>query len=337
MIAGAHAAAAGMAGLRVDAVASRTPERAATLASRIKARAVAYEDLPGGCASTVVATPPVCHRADVEQSLAGGAAVLVEKPLCTTLADADALVAAAAAHGERVIYGENLAYAPVVVAMRRVVGSLGPLTNVEVRALNPRPTWGSFTEPAWGGGVLFDLGVHPLAVALMLAAPAIPVGVVAHLEQAEDLDTDDAASVEITFDTGLVARVETSWRAVTPLWDAQAASPTGVVRAEIIPAPVLEHDGERVAVARASGNVAALEDLGYVEQLRDLARLTATGAVAGPRSSVAFGRLVLDVVCAAYTSAGRGGTPEPLPFSGPRDLTPWQLWRSGSGPSPRVP
>ena len=36
---------------------------------------------------------------------------------------------------------------------------------------------------------------------------------------------------------------------------------------------------------------------------------------------------VLDVGCAAYASAGAGGTEVPLPFSGRRDRTPLELWR----------
>ena len=43
--------------------------------------------------------------------------------------------------------------------------------------------------------------------------------------------------------------------------------------------------------------------------------------------SAAFGREVLQVVMAGYTSAGLAGEPVPLPFTGPRDRTPLQLWR----------
>ena len=33
--------------------------------------------------------------------------------------------------------------------------------------------WGEErTEPSWGGGALFDLGVHAIALALLMAAPA---------------------------------------------------------------------------------------------------------------------------------------------------------------------
>ena len=42
----------------------------------------------------------------------------------------------------------------------------------------------------------------------------------------------------------------------------------------------------------------------------------------------AFGREVLDVVCAAYASAGRGSSLVTVPFAGPRSLSPLELWRT---------
>jgi hypothetical protein len=45
-----------------------------------------------------------------------------------------------------------------------------------------------------------------------------------------------------------------------------------------------------------------------------------------PLMGAAFGRDVLELVCAAYTSAGRDGEPIALPFDGPRDRTPLELW-----------
>ena len=53
-----------------------------------------------------------------------------------------------------------------------LTADLGPIEHLEVRALQGRPDWGDFLTAGWGGGVLFDLGVHPLAVALLAAAPA---------------------------------------------------------------------------------------------------------------------------------------------------------------------
>jgi hypothetical protein len=46
-----------------------------------------------------------------------------------------------------------------------------------------------------------------------------------------------------------------------------------------------------------------------------------------PRLGAELGRDILEIVCAAYTSAGRGGAWIELPFDGPRDRTPIALWR----------
>ena len=161
-------------------MASRSTERASTLAEKFRATAVTYADLPGDADIVVVATPPQCHAADAIRLLDAGAAVLLEKPLCRTLEEADRLVAAAARHGGRLLYAENLAYAPIVQRMIALAPRVGALTHLEVRTLQGLPTWGAFTTDEWGGGALFDLGVHPLAIALLVAnaagegAPPVP-------------------------------------------------------------------------------------------------------------------------------------------------------------------
>jgi predicted dehydrogenase len=317
--------AAAVAGLPVVAVASRSIERADERAGQVGAAAVPYRDLPAGADAVVVATPPRTHRRFAEQALAAGAAVLVEKPLCTTLADADALVAAEAAGG-RVLYGENLAFAPVVVAALRETATMGRLGFIEVRSLSPRPTWGDFLDPSWGGGVLFDLGVHPLALALLLAGDDEPASVTAVLTSSADVVVDDHAEVVVGFASGLQARVEASWRHHDVVWDLQASSDTGVVRAGFFP-PELERNGEPVTFGAAvpSGVDPHVVDLGYVQQMRALEALARDGATTA--MGAAFGRRVLDVVCGAYASAGSGG-PVPLPFAGSRDATPLSLWRS---------
>ena len=328
MIAGAHAVAAKELGLAVTVVASRTRERAAALASRIGATAVGYGDLPAGADLVVVSTPPAQHADDAIRFLDTGAAVLLEKPLCRTLAEADRLVDAAAAHGERLLYAENLAYAPVVGEMLRRLPALGDVTTLEVRSLQALPTWGAFTTDEWGGGALFDLGVHPLGVALLLARPATPVSVRATLLGGEGHGSDEHAEVDITFSNGLHGRVVSSWQAgPEPLWDAQVSSATGVLRAEILPVPTLEHDGEPVPLPGMTTEVAPIEQYGYVGQMRALVDDAAAGR--RPLMDAAFGREVLDVVLGAYCSAGRHGESVPLPFGGSRTVTPLEVWHTG--------
>src|SRR4051794_7774700 len=110
MIASVHSLAAHLApGLEVTAVASRTATNAEKLAAQSRARAVRPDELPAGADIVVVATPPPNHVEAAIAALQAGAAVIVEKPLATTLDDADRLVEAAAATGGRVGYAENLA------------------------------------------------------------------------------------------------------------------------------------------------------------------------------------------------------------------------------------
>ncbi len=305
-------------------------------AGQVGATACRYEDLPAGADVVLVATPPARHAADALQAIGAGARAIVEKPLATTLAEADALVTASAAAGHALGYAENLAFAPIIVAAIGQAGELGPLRHLEVRAMQGRPDWGGFLEAEWGGGALFDLGVHPLAVALLLAraddrAGGEVVSVRAELWGADDIEVDEAARMSITFASGLVATVEASWAADQPVWDLQAASDTGVVRAEMLPYLQLERDGEPVPLPPlpAGADVPQVHQFGYVAQLQDLLADFAAGRE--PIMSAEFGREVLELVCAAYASAGRGGEPVTLPFEGPRDRTPHQLWTdSGS-------
>lgn len=317
-----HALAAQALRLPITAIASRSPERASKRAEEFGATAVDYDALPAGADVVVVATPPALHATHALHALRAGATVLLEKPMCTTLADADRLVDVATG---RLVYAENLAFAPVIERSLDLVEGIGPIEHLEVRSLQGRPDWGDFLTAGWGGGALFDLGVHPLAVALLLAAPARVVEVVASLAGADDIDVDEHAEVDLHFDTGLRARVVASWRTPTAQWDLQVASATGVVRAELVPSISLEHDGNPVALAAPVGAIPELESFGYIGQLRAAARVAAGGVTS---MDAAFGREVLDVVCAAYASAGQAGRAVAVPFAGPRDRTPLELWRS---------
>src|SRR4051812_38909022 len=78
--------------LEVTHVASRSAERARERAAQIGATACRYDDLPAGADVVLVCTPPAQHTTDVIRALQGRAAAIVEKPLATTLDDADRIV-----------------------------------------------------------------------------------------------------------------------------------------------------------------------------------------------------------------------------------------------------
>ena len=76
--------------------------------------------------------------------------------------------------GGTVLYAENLAFSPLFTQTSELAGGIGTLSFIEIRLLSPRPTWGDFLTPARGGGVLFDLGSHAIALALLLAGSDDP-------------------------------------------------------------------------------------------------------------------------------------------------------------------
>ena len=334
-ISAVHGLAAQVLGVPVDLVASRHPTRAAERAAQLGARAVGYDDLPGGADVVVVSTPPARHAADALAAVRAGAGAIVEKPLATTLAAADELVAADdAAGGGRVGYAENLAFSPLVLRACSIARSIGPLRHVEARMLQGRPDWGDFLTEGWGGGVLFDLGAHPLALVLLLA-DAGPGGtdhverVRGRLEGEADVPVDTYAEVTLTFASGLHARVETSWRDRTEVVDLQAASDDGVVRAELLPTLGLEHNGVGLSLPPPRPGLVddRLDRFGYVQQLDDL--LADLDDRRAPEVGARFGRAVLELTCAAYASAGTDSSEVAIPFEGRRDATPLELWRGG--------
>lgn len=320
-IAAVHAMAARTLGHRISAVASRGHQRAVDLAGRLGAEAVTYPQLPRAGGITIVATPPAAHLEPTLGALHAGGAVLLEKPLCTTLDDADLLVAAAEQFPGQFLYAENLAYAPIIERLLDEAAHLGPATYVEARALQARPTSDGARHPEWGGGALFDLGAHPLALVVLLARPARVTQVSARLTRGAD-GTDESADVGLTFSDGAQGRVVASWiSGGDPVWDTQKASETGVVRAEIFPTPLLESDGEPLPLGPRRDDFPT--DYGYVGQLDALGSAMRSGLA--PLTDAEFGREILDITCAAYASA-REGRPQAVPFTGRRDLSPWAIW-----------
>lgn len=315
-----HALAASSVGAPIVAVASRSGVSARERADQVGGRAVAPEALPAGADAMIVCTPPERHVSDALAALEAGAAVLMETPLATTLAEADALVA----RNGRVLYGEHLAHSPVVDALRTMAARIGAIGYAEIRMLSPRPDWGTYLDPAGGGGALFHLGAHGIALALLVLGDDRPVGVRATVQASSGLPVDDHAEVLMRLASGASARVEVDWRSPSSIWDVQVSSDTDVVRADLLPVAGLEHNGDPVALPPRRHDVDAhIEQLGHVAQLQDLARVVDGDA---PSVDVRFGRQVLELVCAAYRAAATGNE-EQLPYTGPRDVTPITLWR----------
>jgi predicted dehydrogenase len=97
----------------------RDPRRAAEVAGRHGTRAFASPDaMLAACEAVSVATATVAHRAAVEQAVAAGRHVLVEKPIAPTVEDAEAMRAAASRAGVRLQVGQVERFNPALIAAR---------------------------------------------------------------------------------------------------------------------------------------------------------------------------------------------------------------------------
>lgn len=318
----------GIPGMEVVWVGSRDPAHAARLAGLGGVGSGGLDELPHGLDLVVVATPPADHERALTRALERGAAVLVEKPLCATPGQADRMIERIQDAGAVVGLAENLLFAPAVDTMIRHRSTLGPLHRLYLSCTQPPPSWGHFLEPLQAGGVLFDLGAHPLALALALAAPARPVATRCRLSSTRADGADDLARVELRFDDGLVAEIDLSWRGTgDPCWEVELAADGGAGRLELLPRPLLELDGVDMTPSPTMDGLAdpMLEHLGYAAQLHGI--VDACRGRGGRVCPPGFGRLVLEITCASAAAAG-SGEEVPLPFDGDRSMTPLQCWRN---------
>jgi predicted dehydrogenase len=118
-----------------------------------------------------VATPPAQHVPLSLALLAAGKHVACEKPLCLTTAEADRLIAAAAAADRVLTVHQNRRWDPDFAAIRRAAGAglLGEVFNVETFVggyAHPCRTWHS--EVSVSGGAAYDWGSHHIDWILQL-------------------------------------------------------------------------------------------------------------------------------------------------------------------------
>ncbi len=154
--------------VRVKVVASRTADRAARVADVVGAEVSgdlgrALEDPEVDAVDICLPTP--LHREYAERALAAGKAVFLEKPIALTVADADAIVAAAARSDAVFMVGMVLRFWPEYVELQRLVaaGRLGRPLAVSAFRLSPPADWNDWmADRAQSGGTAVDLMIHDL-------------------------------------------------------------------------------------------------------------------------------------------------------------------------------
>lgn len=151
----------------------------------------------GGLDGVVIATPPAVHAEMALAAIAAGIPVLVEKPLTMDVAEAEAVVKAAAAAQVAVMVDHIHLYNPAFRRLLELAPGLGGIRAVHSRAGNRGPYRAD-------SSVLWDWGPHDAAMMLRLFGRA-PERVVARRLESASVDGAMAELVSLTLDFGGVA------------------------------------------------------------------------------------------------------------------------------------
>jgi predicted dehydrogenase len=166
--------------------------------------------------AAVIATPDFAHREVAVACAQQGLDLLVEKPLATTVADAEAIIAAAHEVGGRIMVGFENRWNPRFLTVKRLLGTeaSGPVVAQQV-SLNDTiyvPTrmlsWAAKSSPAW------FLMPHTLDLAMWLSG-ASPRSVHATgrkgILQARGVDTWDSITATFQLTDGSYVVLNSSW------------------------------------------------------------------------------------------------------------------------------
>jgi predicted dehydrogenase len=195
------------------------PERAAAFAAKYGAKP--FTDLDAmlrEVEAIIIGTPHPLHATAAVRAAEAGVHVLVEKPMAASLADCDAMLAAARNAGVILsVISQRRFYEPVVRMKDAIAaGKLGT------------PSLGVFIQYSWrdlayyqsdpwrgkwdteGGGVLVNQSPHQLDILLWLMGPAVEVsGYWANVNH-PGVEVDDTAVATIRFANGGIGSIATS-------------------------------------------------------------------------------------------------------------------------------
>lgn len=146
-----------------------------------------------------VVTPTPLHRQTAEPFLRAGKAVLVEKPLAHTIADAEALCDLADASGAILQVGHIERFNPVV---RSALREIDQPTFIECDRIHP------FSLRSTETSVVHDLMIHDIDIVLHLMKSEL-MDVEAHGTRVIS-PTEDLAHARLGFESGSTAFVKTS-------------------------------------------------------------------------------------------------------------------------------
>lgn len=327
----------------VVAVYTRNADRAAAFAAKhnIPQHYTSLAELisQADCDVVDVCLPNFLHAEAVIKAAEAGKHVIVEKPLALTLAECDEMIAACRSNQRKLMYAEELCFAPKYERARRLVaeGAVGELYQLRQseKHSGPHSDWFYDIEQA-GGGVLMDMGCHALGWFRWMLRDRKPLSVYATmstvLHQGRTRGEDNSVVI-VEFEGGVTCIAEDSWAKHGGMDDRIEVYGTGgVIYADLFvgnAALTYSRHGYDYAMEKAGStqgwSFTVFEEAfnqGYPHELKHF--INCVREDQQPLVTGADGRAVLELIYAAYESA-RTGQRVSLPFTA-RVTKPIDLW-----------
>jgi predicted dehydrogenase len=296
-----------------------------------------------GCEVVDVCLPNFLHHGAVLAAAEAGKHVIVEKPLAMNLQEADEMILACEKRGVKLMYAEELCFAPKYERVRKLVSenAVGPVYMLKQseKHSGPHSDW-FYDVNQSGGGVMMDMGCHGLAwFRWMLGGHPKVLSVYATMNtflHKERTRGEDNSVTMVEFENGVVGVCENSWARHGGMDDRVEVYGTGgSIYADLFQgnaALTYSEKGYGYAMEKAGSTqgwtFTVFEEAfnqGYPQELKHFVECVRENK--RPLVSGEDGRAVLEMLCAAYQSA-RDGAKVKLPFE-PKVAKPVDLWRPG--------
>jgi len=184
--------------------------------------------------AVLVGTPHPHHVAWGIKAIQAGKHVLVEKPLCADMTEADAFVAAAEGTDKTVMCMPHFGAGEYTLRKLVQEGAIGKVSGARCRTSHGGPeiyyaeirdTFGEKEQDLWffdakraSVGALFDMGVYAVArLVAVLGTVKKVTGFVGTLDKPTELE--DVATLILKMENGALATAETSWCDPGRTWD----------------------------------------------------------------------------------------------------------------------
>lgn len=270
-----------------------------------------------------------------------GKHIIIEKPLCVTLEEADEMIDACQRAGVLLMYAEELLFAPKYVRVKKLIeeGAIGEPFLAKQSEEHPGPHMPWFWDvKRSGGGVLLDMGCHSIEYTRwVLGKPNVKsvtafMGTYVHQERTQG---EDHSYTIVEYEGGKIAMLENSWAKGGGVDDrCEVYGKKGHTRADLLRGSSLltySDEGYGYAVEKAGitkgYTFTMFEEIwnyGFPQEMQHF-----VNCVLGKETCIETGedgREVLKIMYAAYQSAGEGRKIE-WPYNPPQVTKPIDLWK----------